>query len=272
VCGVDNPNDLTLAKVETALARSTPKPKRWVGGSVNVVIPMSGLGSRFAAAGYALPKPLIDVAGKPMIQRVVENLPIDARFTFIVQQAHYDGYYLGTLLNAIAPGCTIIPIDGQTQGAACTVLEAVEQIDNDDHLIIANSDQWIDFDVCGFMWSMISGEADGGILTFTDTNPKWSFAREEGGWVVEVAEKKPISDQATCGVYYYKHGADFVKYANQMIAKDVRVNNEFYVAPTFNEFIGDKKKVKTFRANRMVGMGTPEDLTAALASGVFDGI
>jgi HAD superfamily hydrolase (TIGR01509 family) len=272
VCGVDNPNDLTLEVIQRAIAKTKPLPKRWTGNRVNIVVPMSGLGSRFTAAGYVLPKPLIDVAGKPMIEWIVSNLPIDCRFIFIVQKEHYEHFALGTLLNAIAPGCVIIPIDGQTEGACCTVLKAKEYIDNDDHLIIANSDQYVDWDVCSFMWSMISNErCDAQILTFRDTNPKWSFAKVgDNGWVSEVAEKRVISDLATVGIYAMRKGSEWCKFAEQMIAKNIRVNNEFYVAPVFNEYIGAGKKVKTFDCNRMYGMGTPGDLEQTLASGVFD--
>jgi HAD superfamily hydrolase (TIGR01509 family) len=265
VCGVDNPNDLTLKKVERAIELAKSKPKRWSGGSTNIVCAMSGLGSRFSAAGYKMPKPLIDVCGKPMIQRVVENIPIDGKWIFVVQRAHYDGYYLGTLLNSIAPGCEVICVDGQTQGAACSVLLAKSFINNDDHLIVANSDQIIEYDICSFMWNMISSPSDGGILTFTDTNPKWSFAKiGKDGWVEQVAEKKPISDQATCGIYYWAHGSMYVKYAEQMIKNNIRHNNEFYVAPVYQEAITDGKKIKTFPAQKMIGLGTPEDLTKAL--------
>jgi beta-phosphoglucomutase-like phosphatase (HAD superfamily)/dTDP-glucose pyrophosphorylase len=268
VLGVDCPADLTLEKVEAAL-NVKPKPKRWVGGGITVLVPMSGAGSRFVEAGYKLPKPLIDVGGKPMIQRVVENIGIEAKYVFVVQKNHYDGYYLGTLLNSIAPGCEIIQTDGMTEGAACSCLLAKELID-DNHLIIANSDQWVDWNPCDFMWSMVGQDVDGGILTFRDNNPKWSYAREENGLVVEVAEKKVISNNATVGIYYYKRGKAFVKYAEQMISKGIRTNGEFYVCPIFNELIADGGKVKIHSVGGMFGMGTPDDLRDSIDSGIFN--
>ena len=78
--------------------------------------------------------------------------------------------------------------------------------------------------------------------------------------MTEVAEKNPISDIATAGIYYWKHGRDYVKYAKQMIAKDIRFNNEFYVCPVFNQAIADGKRVKTYDIDKMWGIGTPEDL------------
>jgi len=126
---------------------------------------------------------------------------------------------------------------------------------------MANSDQFVEWDSNEFMYSMTADNIDAGILTFNSTHPKWSFAKlNEDGFVSEVAEKKPISDIATVGVYYWNKGSDYVKYAEQMILNDVRVNNEFYVCPVFNEAIHDDKKVKIFPIEKMWGLGTPEDL------------
>jgi HAD superfamily hydrolase (TIGR01509 family) len=262
VLRVNNPSDLTFNKIFVKLNEkmnmNTPK---WQGGKMNILIPMAGAGSRFQQAGYTFPKPLIDVNGKPMIQVVVDNLNIDATFVFVVQKQHREKYNLDTLLNLITPNCKIVEVDGLTDGAACTTLLAKEYINNDDPLVMANSDQFVEWDSNEFMYKMIEQNVDGGILTFKATHPKWSFAKlNEYGYVTEVAEKNPISDVATVGVYYWAKGSDYVKYAEQMIDKNIRVNNEFYVCPVFNEAIGDGKKIKTFNIEKMWGLGTPEDL------------
>jgi HAD superfamily hydrolase (TIGR01509 family) len=263
VLRVDSPTDLTIQKIFTKLnqtknSMSTPK---WQGGKLNVLIPMAGAGSRFQQAGYTFPKPLIDVNGKPMIQVVVDNLNIDAQYIFVVQKEHRVKYNLDTLLTLIVPGCKIVEVDGVTEGAACTTLLAKEYINSDVPLVMANSDQFIEWDSNEFMYKMIEQKVDGGILTFKATHPKWSFAKvNEYGYVTEVAEKNPISDIATVGVYYWAKGSDYVKYAEQMIDKNIRTNNEFYVCPVFNEAIGDGKKIKTFNIEKMWGIGTPEDL------------
>ena len=264
LCPVRNVSDVTREHIFSHLSRadcdSLTRPK-WQGGNMNVLIPMAGAGSRFEKAGYTFPKPLIEVNGKPMIQVVVENLNIDARHVFIVQKSHYEKYNLKHLLGLISQNCEIVQVDGITEGAACTTLLAEKFINNDDPLLIANSDQFLEWDSNEFMYSMIADEIDGGILTFTATHPKWSFAKlDEDGFVSEVAEKKPISNLATCGVYYWKKGSDYVKYAKKMINKDVRTNGEFYVCPVFNEAILDSKKIKTFHIDEMRGLGTPEDL------------
>jgi len=263
VLRVDNPKDLVISKIirkleETKKVMSIPK---WQGGKMNVLIPMAGAGSRFQQAGYTFPKPLIDVEGKPMIQVVVDNLNIEATYIYVVQKEHREKYNLDTLLNLITPNCKIVEVDGLTEGAACTTLLAKEFIDNDEPLVMANSDQFVEWDSNEFMYKMIEQKVDGGILTFTATHPKWSFAKvDEYGYVTEVAEKNPISDIATVGVYYWAKGSDYVKYAEQMIKKNIRTNGEFYTCPTFNEAIADCKKIKTFNIDKMWGLGTPEDL------------
>jgi HAD superfamily hydrolase (TIGR01509 family) len=263
VLRVDSPKDLVISKIiskldETQNIMNIPK---WQGGKMNVLIPMAGAGSRFQQAGYTFPKPLIDVEGKPMIQVVVDNLNIEATYIYVVQKEHREKYNLDTLLNLITPNCKIVEVDGLTEGAACTTLLAKEYIDNDAPLVMANSDQFVEWDSNEFMYKMIEQKVDGGILTFTATHPKWSFAKiDEYGYVTEVAEKNPISDIATVGVYYWAKGSDYVKYAEQMISKNIRTNGEFYTCPTFNEAIGDGKKIKTFNIDRMWGLGTPEDL------------
>ena len=247
-----------LKQIEMGEQQSTPA---WRDETLNVLIPMAGAGSRFQQAGYTFPKPLIEVKGKPMIQVVVENLNIKANFIYVVQKEHREKYNLDTLLNLITPNCKIVEVDGITEGAACTALLAKEYINSENPLFFANSDQFVEWDSNEFLYKMNETNADGGIVSFRATHPKWSFAKiDEQGLVTEVAEKNPISDIATVGYYYWKQGSDFVKYAEDMIEKDIRVNNEFYVCPVFNQAIEDGKEIRTFDIPKMWGLGTPEDL------------
>ncbi len=267
LCPVDYPSDVTYERINDYITKgsSTNKNIKWDSSEINVLIPMAGAGSRFSIAGYTFPKPLIEVMGKPMIQVVIENLNIKANFTYIVQSEHYEKYNLKFLLNLITPNCNIVQVDGVTEGAACTTLLAKEFIDSDKPLLIANSDQFIEWDSNKFYYSMTADKIDGGIITFKATHPKWSFVKlDENKFITEVAEKKPISDIATVGIYYWSKGSDYVKYAEQMIEKNVRINNEFYVAPVYNEAILDNKKFKTFDITKMWGLGTPEDLNIFL--------
>lgn len=271
-CGADvlrvkNSQDLTLQKIQTHLKRKDMLMNTtWQDKNLNVLIPMAGAGSRFEKAGYTFPKPLIDVHGSPMIKVVVDNLNFDAHHIFIAQREHREKYNLTSLLGLVSSGCDIIDVDGLTEGACCTTLLAKHLIDNDSPLLIANSDQYLDWNTSEFMYKMQEQDVDAGMVTFRSTHPKWSFAKvDDDGYVTEVAEKNPISDIATAGIYYWKHGRDYVKYAEQMIAHNIRFNNEFYVCPVFNQAVADGKRIKTYDIDGMWGIGTPEDLNTFLS-------
>lgn len=231
--------------------------------TTNILIPMAGNGSRFSEKGYLLPKPLISVFGRPMINWVTDNfkdIP-EKRFIFICRTEHQDKYQINHKLKDLAGDCQLVFVDKLTEGAACTTLLAKDLINNDDQLIIANSDQYVQWSAKEFYDFSIT--LDASILTFPSQAVKWSYAKlNDGGFVTEVAEKKVISDKATVGIYFWKKGSDYVKYAESMIEKNIRVNNEFYVCPVFNEAIQDGKKIKVFDIPRenMWGLGTPEDL------------
>ena len=262
---VKNPKEITytnilnkLTEIEKGYVMKSPA---WRDNKLNVLIPMAGAGSRFEQAGYTFPKPLIDVKGKPMIQVVVENLNIKANYIYIVQKSHREKYNLDTLLNLITPGCKVVEVEGVTEGAAVTALLAKDHINNENPLFFANSDQFVEWDSNEFFYKMNENDCDGGIPTFKATHPKWSFVKlDEEGFVTEVQEKNPISDLATVGFYYWKHGSDFVKYAEEMIKQNIRVNNEFYVCPVYNNGIKAGLKIRTYDVPKMWGLGTPEDL------------
>ena len=256
--------ELNLKKIKINLKSNkalSSKKVSWSDSKMNVLIPMAGEGSRFKKAGYTFPKPLIEVDKKPMIQFVIENLSIEANFIFLARKEHEKKYNIKSLLNVLAPDCKVIIVNKLTQGAASTTLLAKNYIDNKNPLIIANSDQYIEWNSSKSMYKFMSKKNDAAILTFKSIHPKWSYAKlDKNGNVSEVAEKKVISDNATVGIYFWKKGSDYVKYAKQMIKKNIRVNNEFYVCPVFNEAIKDKKKIIIEEVVEMWGLGTPEDL------------
>lgn len=234
---------------------------------MKVLIPMAGRGKRFEDMGYRFPKPLIDINGKTMIQIVVENLNFNAKHIFICQNEHYEKYSLKEILELISPKCEIIRTNGITNGAACTALLSKKLINDDEELIIANSDQLINWHNQHFLSFLRSNDADGGIVTFIATHPKWSFVKiNDDGIVTEVAEKKPISNIATVGIYYFKKGKYFVEAAEEMIEKNIQTNNEFYIAPVYNEMIKKGKKIMHYPIAEMRGLGTPEDLREFLDS------
>lgn len=234
---------------------------------------MAGRGSRFAKAGYIKPKPLIDVHGKPMIEYVTKNIAPQEEhlFIYLCLKEHLEKYELKKFLETMEPGCIVIPVDHVTEGAACTVLLAEEYINNNDQLMIANSDQYVDIDINEYLQSM--NDVDGLIMTMYADDPKWSFIQyNEDRYVTLVREKEVISNEATVGIYNFAHGSDYVKYAHQMIDKNIRVNHEFYVAPVYNEMAEDGKKIVYYNigseGDGMYGLGIPEDLEKFLINPV----
>jgi len=237
------------------------KKKKSENKKINILIPMAGLGSRFQKVGYILPKPLIKVHNKPMIQWVIKSLNIKANYIFIIQSEHEKKFQIKKKLKKLEPNCKIIEIKKLTKGAACTTLLAKKFINTKTQLIISNSDQFIEWSREKILKKFYKKGVDGGILTFNSTHPKWSYAlTDKQKKVIEVAEKKVISNNATVGVYYWKKGSDYVKYAEKMIKNKVMFNNEFYVCPVFNEAIKDNKRIIVEKVKKMWGLGTPEDL------------
>lgn len=234
---------------------------------LNIVLPMAGRGSRFANEGYILPKPLIDVHGTPMIKVVVDNLTpkTEHRFIFVAQQEHIDKYNLIPQLKSYAKNVEVIGINGITEGQVCTALIAKKFFNNNEPLMNANSDQYIDFDINEYLDAMHSNNLDGMIMTMKSQDPKWSYARtDETGLVVETAEKKVISSDATVGIFNFKKGSDLVRSAEQMIADNIRVNNEFYTCPCYNYLIKEGRKIGIYpigsEYDGMYGLGIPSDL------------
>lgn len=256
--------ELNLKQIKLSLNLNNVSSKKkvsWTDNKMNVLIPMAGAGKRFFDAGYMFPKPLIEVDNKPMIQLVIESLNLEANFIFIIQREHQEKYNIKSVLKILQPNCKIIELDQLTEGAACSTLLAKNLINNSNPLIIANSDQYIKWNSSQALYEFNSKNLDGAILTFESIHPKWSYAMcDKEGYVKEVAEKKVISNNATVGVYYWKHGSDYVSSAEEMIKKNIRVNNEFYVCPTYNELLAKGKKIKIYNVEKMWSLGTPEDL------------
>lgn len=232
---------------------------------LNIVVPMAGHGSRFANAGYVLPKPLIPVHDIPMIHLVIHNLAPKTphRFIFICQQQHLDSFPLETKLKEWAPGCVVLSVASVTEGAACTVLLSRDLIDNDDPLMIANCDQYVDVDINHYINA--SSGYDGYIMTMTANDPKWSYVGiDEYGKITRVVEKEVISSEATVGIYNFARGRDFVSSADRMINRNERVNGEFYVAPVYNQLLKNDARLGIYSIGTeqqgMHGLGIPDDL------------
>lgn len=238
---------------------------------LTVVIPMAGLGSRFKSAGFNLPKPLIDVAGRPMIERVIENLEFPhATYVLVCQREHINSYPDHFDRLSADNRIELHVLDGLTEGTACSVMLAKDLVDPSIPLVIANSDQLVDFSFKDFVRDSLSRNLDGSILTFEDPemNPKWSFARTNvSGFVEEVREKQAISANATVGIYLFARAQDFVDGAIQMILAQDRTNGEYYVCPVYNYLIraGARVGIHEVEKEAMHGLGTPDDLRRYLS-------
>ena len=231
---------------------------------LNVVIPAAGFGNRFKEAGYNLPKPIIDVAGKPMIERVVKSLGFGerAQYIYLFQKSHLEQYDIYSLLNKITPRCIIIPLEGVTDGAARTVLLAKQYIDNENPLVIANSDQIVKFNYCDFFTKLTYDDGVSLVFMPQPNSPKWSYVNMGGNYnrIYKVTEKEIISDWANCGVYGFQEGHSFIIGAESMIEKNIRTNDEFYIAPVYNELINKGHYIVGQEAQKMLPCGTPYDL------------
>lgn len=236
---------------------------------MNVVVLMSGSSQAFKDAGHQFPKNLVEIAGKPLVQRVLEHLEplrsIGARMICLVRAEENNRHHTGAVIHLVDPGATLVQVAGNTSGAACSALLAVEHLNNDQPLVIVNGDQVIEADLVAAVRDFQARGLDGGIVVFEDIHPRWSFVRcDREGRVIETAEKRPISKLATAGFYYFKHGRDFVLAATEMIKKDAHVNGLFYVCPAFNELILRQRAIGVHRIARAAyrTLATPADVHA----------
>jgi len=232
---------------------------------MKILILMAGRASRFKEAGYKVPKAFIKIKEKYMIQWSVDSLSFikNPEFIFICLDSQEKEFGISDKLKELyGKNINVLTTDGITEGAAATALLAKNLIDTEEELIISNADQF--FISKAFEKELENKDKNyaGLIPVFEATHPRWSFAKvNEKGFVTEVAEKVPISNTATVGIYYFHKGKDFVWAAEEMIRKDIRRNNEFYVCPVFNELIGRGEKIKAVTAEVMWSLGTPEDVS-----------
>ena len=231
---------------------------------LKIVVPMGGEGRRFAEQGYTFPKPLVEIDGRPMIELVVHNLrPKEPHeFIFICRQEHLEQYALTEVLRLVAPACRIVPMREATAGALCSVLLASNHLQGDQELLVANADQIVDVCIDSFLADARARQADGSIVTFPSTHPKWSYVKLEHDLVVAAAEKRPISRHATAGLYYFRRTDQFIAAAERMLLKNASLRSEFFVCPVYNELVLAGLRISHFEIDRhaMHSLGTPEDV------------
>lgn len=212
---------------------------------MNVIVLMAGPSNDFEEKGYSYPKYLLEINGEPIIQRVIESLrPLDANLSFVIRKEDNDSAYIASTLNILSPECIIYQIGNVTKGATCTSLFAIDSIDNDDELLIINGDQYIKQGIPESISKFRNENLDGGVVCFHSVHPRWSYVSvDEDGYVCETSEKRPISDMATAGCYYFKHGKAFVEAAFNIICKDASYKGNYYVCSTYDELVLSQKKI-----------------------------
>jgi len=267
LCAVENTEQVTYEHIMSTINKAsenngfgvyTPK---WQGGDLQIVIPMAGAGKSFKKAGYKFPKFLIDVAGKPMIQWVTENINAEAKYIFILNEDDYKKYNVQHMLPLLVDNLEIVALKNETEGAPQTVLAAEKLINNNKPIAIINADQFMEWNSNEFFYAMAADECDGGIVTFESTHPMYSFVKTgKDGFISECAEKKPISKQATAGVYYFRKGKDFVEGAKNMIKKKITTNDQYFICPVYNELIKKGMKIRKYDIEKVWSFALPEEL------------
>ncbi|MCW8965851.1 MAG: glycosyltransferase family 2 protein [Candidatus Pacearchaeota archaeon] len=235
---------------------------------MNILVPMAGRGSRFLKEShnnpeYAKPKPTINVKGHPMVRWALASLPLTEKdqLIFLVLKEHVENFRIDeTLKKTFGDKIKIIVVDKLTEGAACTALLAKEYINNEEPLLVTDSDHYLDG---AKIFNVLEKykDLDGLIPVFYANNSKWSFSKiDEEEYVIEVAEKLKISRNANIGAYYFGKGRDFVWAAEEMIEENDRTNEEFFMAPVYNYMIRRGKLIRLVRPRFAHGLGTPKDL------------
>jgi len=267
LCAVENTLQVTYEHIKNTIDKLDLNDDlksfipKWQGGDMQIVIPMAGEGKSYKEAGFTFPKFLVDINGKPMIQLVTENINTDAKFIFIMNRKEYEQYNMKHMLALLVDNFEVVLIDEKTDGAPQTILAAEDLIDNEAPLTIFNSDQYMDWNSNEFFYAMAADECMGGIVTFESTHPMYSFVKtDQDGFVSECAEKKPISRNATAGVYYFKQGNYFVKAAKEMIAKQISTNGVYYVCPVYNELIQQGMKIRKYDIPKVWSFAVPEEI------------
>lgn len=219
---------------------------------MNIVVLLAGHSEDFKEKGHAYPKYLLEIENEPIIQKVIKSIePLGANINFIIRKEDNDKFFFANTLKILSPQSNVIEVENTTKGAVCTALFAVEQINNEEELLVINGDQLILANIKAAVDDFRTKKLDGGILTFNSVHPQWSYVLlDSNGTVAQTSEKKPISNMATAGCYYYKKGSDFVNAAMAVIEKDVQTQGLYYISSTYNEMILDQKKIGIYEIAR----------------------
>lgn len=217
----------------------------------NILIP--AMGDSVFFKDYYFPKFMIEIKGETVLEKVIKNYECidDRHFIFILSEKECNEFHIDNAVKLLTNNnCTIIRLRKQTAGGLCSCLMAIEYIDNKEPLIIANFDQIISTDYSKVISYFGKQSYDSGVITFQNIHPRWSYVRLEGEYVVELAEKRPISKSAIAGFYYFNHGSDFIEGAKRCILKENSVNGKFYISSSINELILMNRKVGFYEVDK----------------------
>lgn len=221
---------------------------------LNILIPLSGMNTFETSPINAFPRILNEINGKLLVERAAKpliTLGLEKIITVALPQPEAEKYQLNKVLSLLSNGIKTCAINGKTQGAVCSALLAIEELDLNEPLIITSFEQVIDFDITSNIKEFIDEGVDAGVFTFEAMHPKWSYVKtDNNGYVIQAAEKMPISNQAIAGLFYFKTASLFIESAKSMIRKDIKTNNSFFISPTLNEVILNKGKVKAIAIDK----------------------
>ncbi len=236
---------------------------------MNILIPLAGT----TALDDGQIVPLVDVNNKTLLEYVISNVPYqdEANYVFVVQKEDCDKHHLDAVIQLLCPGAAIVRTPGPTQGQLCSCLMGIEHIENDQPLLIVNGNQFLFEAIEPVLGRFIARGVDGGVITFPNVHPRWSYVRldADGETVVETSEKRPISKHACAGIFYYRRGRHFVEAAKDVIRKRTMVGDQYYVSSTYNSMILSNKRIVAHEvpAEAFCSLHTPrgvENFIAAL--------
>ncbi|MFM7469613.1 MAG: glycosyltransferase family 2 protein [Vampirovibrionales bacterium] len=241
--------------------------------ALNVLVLLAGSSQAFTQQGFVYPKYLTEVRERPLVQYVLESFQplmtsttLAPSFHFLMLKDDADTFHLDHVIKLLMPEASMILVEGNTKGAACTALLAVDTIDTETPLLVVNGDHLVQNAYPEAIEHFMQQTLEGGIVTFESVHPRFSYVRldDTQTYVLEVAEKRPISKHATAGVYYFAQGKAFVQSAMRMIEKDAHVNGHYYLAPSYNELIlaGGKVGIYPIPRPHYTALATPDDVKA----------
>ena len=235
---------------------------------MHLIMPMGGAGSRFYKDGYRMPKPLIEIEGKPFFywatNSVAHFMNVDD-ITFVVLKEHVDKFDIDKAILKYFPLAKLIIIPKVLEGAVLTCMEGVKNINDDDSLLFNDCDHAF---VCRKFYDFNGAGLDGALLTFKSKDPRYSFLEMDAdGNVIRTVEKQAISDNAICGAYYFKDKNTFMKNAIRYL--DECDYSEYFMSGVYNVMAKEGLKIGNFTCDEHLSFGTPEEFLAAKGNEIF---